>query len=341
MRKETLANLLTKIPSWVIALVFIGRRPNVDGTRLNAKAQLICKMVDKIVNADDAYDIDANREQMENLSDLLGGPAVELASVKDIILPLDGRSLQARLYKPDLRPDLPTLLYFHGGGYIRGSLNSHDRLCRNLSLQADCAVLSVAYRLAPEYKFPAAVEDAFDSLLWLQKHGSEYGLNSEKTAVGGDSSGGNLATVACQLAKENQTPMPLFQLLLYPSTNSHFTAPSHKKFARGYFLTAERLHWFRDCYLEHISDRNDMRASPDLAENVRGLPPALLISAGYDPLRDEAEEYAQKLKAADVPVGILRYGSMVHGFISMPVLFSEADEAISRAASTLKSVFSG
>lgn len=339
MQTESLVNLLTKIPDWIIALLFIGRRPNIDGTRLNAKAQLACKMADRMVTDVDAHDLEANRAQLENLSSLLGGDIIDLPSVADIKLELDGRNLKARLYKPDLRPELPVLLYFHGGGFIRGSLDSHDALCRQLARKADCAVLSVAYRLAPEHKFPAATDDAYDALLWLQKNGQDHDLACKKIAIGGDSSGGNLAAVACQLAKENQTPMPLFQLLLYPTTDSHFSTASHKKFAHGYFLSEARLHWYRDCYLNHVSDRSDTRASPGLTPDVHGTAPALIISAGYDPLRDEAEVYAQKLRDSEVPVEMQRYGTMVHGFISMPVLFKEADEAILQASFALKTIF--
>ncbi len=338
MQQETLAKILSIIPNWFCELMFIGRRPNIDGTKLNAKAQLVCRLVEKMATAETAFDVAANRQQIENLSALLGGKKIDLASVEDIILPLENRNIPGRLYKPEIQPNLPILLFFHGGGFIRGSIDSHDLLCRQLASHTGCAVLSVDYRLAPENKFPAAIDDAYDCLRWLQLNASDYGLDNNKIAIGGDSSGGNLATVACQMAKEKGTYQPIFQLLLYPTTNSHFSAPSHAKFAEGYFLTEERMCWFRDCYLTNETDRDDPRASPLLSEDVSGLAPALVITAGYDPLRDEAEEYARALKHADVPVGVIRYGGMVHGFMSMPVLFKQANDAIQQSAAALKSV---
>ncbi|WP_169569096.1 alpha/beta hydrolase [Sneathiella limimaris] len=340
MDQEKLARLLGKIPVGVFNLLYVGRRIKIDGQMLNAKAQFLCKVVDKQTLPASEDTVENEREQIEALSTTLGGDYIPLPYVEDFTIPGDGGPIPVRLYKPtDTDELLPVLIGFHGGGFIRGSVNSHDGLFRRLVSFGNFAVLSVDYRLAPEHKFPAAVDDAYKALTWVQENGPSKGLDPKKIAIGGDSSGGNLAAVACQDAKRNKTEQPLIQVLIYPTTDSHFTANSHKLFAKGFFLTEERMHWYRDLYLNSPEDMDNPRASPLVADDVSGLAPALIISAGFDPLRDEAEDYAKRLKDAGVPVGMIRFEGMIHGFSSLSGLLPDADKSLKTIAEAVSQAF--
>lgn len=341
MNQEKVARLVASMPTGIFNILYVGRRIKKDQQLLNSKAQFLCAIVDKQTVPLEEETVENSREQIENLSGLLSGEDVQVGAVEDFTILGPAGSIPVRLYKPENSSEpVPVLVFFHGGGFIRGSINSHDGLCRRLVKYGEFAVLSVDYRLAPEHPFPAAVDDAYAALKWAQQFGASKGLDQQRVAVGGDSSGGNLAAVACQDAKRNQTPLPAFQLLIYPTTDANFTASSHKLFANGFFLTEERMHWYRDSYLQSAELRNDVRASPGLEENVTGLPPALIITAGFDPLRDEAEDYAQHLKDAGVPMGVIRHESMIHGFMSLTGLLEDAENAIKMAAETTKSALS-
>ena len=211
---------------------------------------------------------------------------------------------------------------------------------RRFASYGNFAVLSVDYSLAPEHQYPAAVDEAYTVLRWVQLNGAEKGLDITKIAVGGDSSGGNLAAVAAQDAKRAGTPQPVFQLLLYPTTDANFDAKSHEIFAKGFFLTGEVMRWYRDHYLPTSEARNEVRASPGLEKDLSGLAPALIITAGFDPLRDEAEDYARRLKTAGVPMGMIRYENMVHGFMSLTGILKEGEAAIKTSVQALQAVFS-
>ncbi len=342
MDQEKLAKLLGKIPVGFFNLLYLGRRIKKDGQLLNSKAQFLCAVVDKQSVPIDEETVEAARSQIESLATTLGGDYIPLPYVEDFTIPGKGGVIPVRLYKPsDTDEPLPVFIGFHGGGFIRGSVNSHDGLFRRLAKYGNFAVLSVEYRLAPEHKFPAAVDDAYTALRWVQENGLSKGLNPQKIAIGGDSSGGNLAAVACQDAKRNDTPQPLIQALIYPTTDSHFTAHSHTLFSKGFFLTEERMHWYRDHYLRNAADRDDPRASPLIEEDLQGLAPALVITAGFDPLRDEAEDYARKLKNSDVPVGVVRFDGMVHGFSSLSGLLPDADKSLKIIADAVSEKFKG
>ncbi len=340
MDQEKLAKLLCKIPTGVFNLLYLGRRIKKDGQILNAKAQFLCNVVEKqsLPPADDT--VQNARDQIEGLATTLGGDYIPLPYVEDFTIPSEQGPIPARLYKPaDTDEPLPVLIGFHGGGFIRGSVNSHDGLFRRLAKFGNFAVISVDYRLAPENKFPAAVDDAYTALRWVQTHGASKGLNTDKVAVGGDSSGGNLAAVSCLDAKRLGTPQPTMQVLIYPTTDSHFTANSHQLFANGFFLTKDRMQWYRDLYLNNANERDSERASPGLAKDLAGLAPALIITAGFDPLRDEAESYANRLKEASIPVGMIRYEGMVHGFSSLSGLLPEADQSLQTIAQAVATAF--
>ena len=227
----------------------------------------------------------------------------------------DGQRLAARLYRPAGLPDpAPVLLYFHGGGYCVGGLESHDALCRALAATTPCAVLSVAYRLAPEHRFPTAVHDARDSHDWLRREAAALRLDTRRLAVGGDSAGATLATTLCLALRDEGAPLPCAQVLLYPCTAAEQDTASHQAHGRGLLLESDTLQWMFGHYLRTPGDRQDWRFAPLRAPRLDGLPPAFIALAEYDPLLDEGLDYGEKLAQAGVPVRTQVYAGMVHDF---------------------------
>lgn len=243
---------------------------------------------------------------------------------------VDAGGVPARLYRPGPGSDLGLLVYYHGGGWVIGDLDTHDAICRSLANRMGHAVLSVDYRLGPEHRFPAAVEDALCSLRWAHEHPDQLGIDPDRIAVGGDSAGGNLAAVVAQ-----QRPVPLvFQLLIYPATDMTRSFESHRVNAAGPVLTTLAMDWFIGHYMGPDADPTDPLASPHLApdELLRGAPPALVITAEFDPLRDEGEAYGRRLIDNGVPASIVRYNGMYHGFFNMAAHLDDADTAHTMAA---------
>ncbi|MDA3011941.1 MAG: alpha/beta hydrolase [Actinomycetota bacterium] len=248
---------------------------------------------------------------------------------------LDADGVPVRLYRPNDRTDLGLLVYYHGGGWVLGGLDSHDDVCRRLANALGHAVLSVDYRLAPEHPFPEPLTDSVNALRWAHANATELGVDSSRIAVGGDSAGGNLAAVVAQLQ-----PVPLrYQMLIYPVTDARRGSKSYVDNAEGYRLTAASMKWFCDHYLsgEHGAE-DDPRVSPLCAPDTAlvSAPPALVITAEYDPLRDEGEDYARRLIAAGVPCTLTRYYGQIHGFFSMSAFVDDAPQAIAQAAAAVK-----
>jgi acetyl esterase len=265
-------------------------------------------------------------------------PAPKLHRVDDFTIPArDGQFFSARLYAPD-RTKLPVLVYFHGGGCTIGSVASHDVLCRTLSVLAHCAVLSVDYRRAPEHKFPVAHDDAWDAVQWIAQHGASMGLDTTRLAVGGDSAGGTLATVCATHARACALPVAL-QLLFFPGCAAYQDTPSCKTFANGFVLEEPHIAFFFNHYMRTAADRDDWRLSPLHAPVIEGLAPAWFGLAECDPLVDEAVLYADKLRAAGVPVDVEIYRGVVHGFVMMGRFIPEARRAHADAARALKNAF--
>ena len=237
-----------------------------------------------------------------------------------------------REYRPSKEEKLPALVYFHGGGWTIGDLDTHDTLCRQLAAGARCAVYSVDYRLAPEHAFPAAVDDCFAAVKWVANQ-------HPVVAVGGDSAGGNLAAVVSLLARDAGAPRIAFQLLIYPATDQRCTTPSHARNGEGFLLTRQAIEYFRRNYLPQERDWSDWRASPLLAKSHAGLPPARVITAGYDPLLDEGRAYADKLKAAGVAVEYREYADMVHGFVLFGGVVDAANAAVADCCAALRGAF--
>ena len=278
------------------------------------------------------------RQVYEVGSGMLDIPGHKLARVRDLQVPVrDGSSIAARLYAPS-QDRLPVLLYFHGGGFTIGSVATHDALCRHLSHLAHCAVVSVDYRLAPEHKFPTAADDAWDALHWLARETAALGLDGSRIAVGGDSAGGTLAIVSAIEARDAGLPLAL-QLLFYPGCAAHQDTPSHQTFAHGFVIEEPHITWFFNHYVRTPADRDNWRFAPLLAEDVDGLAPAWIGLAECDPLVDEGVLYADKLRAAGVPVDLEIYRGVVHEFIKMGRAIPEALQAHADAARALRHAF--
>jgi acetyl esterase len=264
----------------------------------------------------------------------------DLADVRDL---RTDSGVPLRLYRPPLDGEkgaqattLPVLVYLHGGGWTIGDLDTHDVLCRQLCLGAGLAVVSVDYRLGPETRFPGAVDDCVQATRWVRAHAAELGVDPARIAVGGDSAGGNLAAVVALVLRDAGDPPLAFQLLIYPATDMRAVAPSHSSNGQGYMLTSDSIAYYRSHYIENPAHWADWRASPLLAADLTQLPPALVLTAGYDPLRDEGRQYADALSAAGNSVQYVCFERQVHGFITMSRVLQEALTAVDLCVATLK-----
>lgn len=242
-----------------------------------------------------------------------------------------------RVYRPVPGETLPALVYFHGGGWTIGDIDTHDTLCRQLAVGARCVVVSVDYRLAPEHPFPAAVEDCFAATRYVADNAAK--LKVSGIAVGGDSAGGNLAATVALLARDAGGPRLAFQLLIYPATDQRCASASHERNAQGYLLTRDAIEYFRRAYLPKEQDWTDWRASPLLARSHAGLPPALVTTAGFDPLLDEGRAYAEKLSAAGVRVTYREFADMLHGFVLFGGVVDTANTAVAECCAALRAAF--
>jgi acetyl esterase len=263
--------------------------------------------------------------------------APALPVVRDLVADGPAGPIPLRFYRPvDGGHALPVLVYFHGGGWVIGDLDTHDVLCRELALGAGCAVVSVDYRMGPEHRFPAAVDDCISATRWVREHAPTLGVDRSRIAVGGDSAGGNLAAVVA-LAARDAGDLPIaYQLLIYPATDQRRIAPSHTTNAQGYLLTADSMRYYHDHYIDDPKHDVDWRASPLLADSLAGLPPALVLVAGYDPLRDEGVQYAQRLTESGCRATLVSFERMIHGFLPMGRAIDEANEAVAMCAAALK-----
>jgi acetyl esterase len=266
------------------------------------------------------------------------GPRPAEAAVVDRTIAGPAGDLAVRLYRPaaaaaDAR--LPCLVYAHGGGWVFGNLDSHDVLCAQLAIEAGIAVFAIDYRLAPEARFPGAFDDVVAGLKWVAANGASVGIDPTRLAIGGDSAGGNLAAAASIWARDNGGPALRLQLLAYPVTDAVARAESYRRYEDGYGLNAATMEWFFDHYTPDKGSRGDWRVSPLRARSLAGLPPALVITAGYDPLRDEGRAYAFRLHQEGTQADLVEFGGMLHGFLSSPMLLHGARRATTLAAAAL------
>lgn len=284
------------------------------------------------------------RADFEVSSPLLDIDPPPLAHERLLSIPTrDGAFIPARLYagrQPDATGLLPVLLYMHGGGFVVGSLDSHQPLCRGLAADSGAAVLSIGYRLAPEHRFPTAFEDAVDALAWLGKNGREIGLDPSRIAVGGDSAGGTLAAALAIEARDNDAlPRPVLQVLAYPGLSSEQSSDSYRRYGVGYLLERDTVNWFFDHYLRSEADRGDWRFAPLTVPDLAALPPALIVLAEYDPLLDEGRAYAERLGAAGVATELTIYPGMIHEFLRMGNITADALSARADIGKALAQMF--
>ncbi|HEY2011178.1 MAG TPA: alpha/beta hydrolase [Rhizomicrobium sp.] len=277
------------------------------------------------------------RQSFAGLMQLTGPKDVPVGKVENFTIPGPSGEIRARAYAPVATAGpQPTLIYFHGGGFVVGSLESHDGLCRLFAAEGGFKVIAVDYRLAPEHPWPAAVDDAMAALQWIEADAAQLGVDGGRIAIGGDSAGGMLAAIITQQARGKTKLRIAYQMLLFPNTQVGGETASLAEFAVGYFLERRAIEYFSSLYLPPGSDRNSPKVSPLRAKDFSGLPPAFVMLGGYDPLHDEGLAYAEKLKAAGVKVTIADYPDMVHCFIYLQTVLPEAHEAVARAAKAVK-----
>lgn len=274
-----------------------------------------------------------------------GGSAVStqepVAHVENRRIPGPGGEIPVRIYRPAADAPLPAVVFFHGGGWVAGDLNTHDVICRILTNAARCVVVSVDYRLAPEHRFPAGPDDCYAATVWTANNAAAIGADPSRLAVAGASAGDTLAAVVAMMARDRRGPRLACQVLWYPATDAAMDTPSHRDYATGnyYFLSRADMEWFWNYYLSSERDRANPYCCPGVAKNLSSLPPALLVTAEYDPLRDEAEEYAARLKRAGVAVKCTRYEGVTHAFTGMALILGKGRESIIEAAAALHEAF--
>ena len=300
------------------ALTFLaGHRISLGGRTMDPKAQIVGEFVKSIRVPGYYPPLPELRQQLRTMVTLMDEPAPALPRIEEIKIPGSAGDIPARVYDPAGGGGVrPTLAYFHGGGWVQGDLETHHGLCARLAQRAGIVVVAVDYRLAPEHKFPAAVEDCLAAYRWLCGHGREIGADSARVGVGGDSAGGNLSAVVSQQARAEGLPVPSCQVLIYPATDFALDTHSHAELADGHIIPRDRILWYAQQYLRGDADKLDIRASP-IRGDLRGQPPALMVTAGFDPLRDEGQLYAEALRKAGADVEYREYPGQIHAFVSL------------------------
>ncbi|MEC3975060.1 alpha/beta hydrolase [Amycolatopsis sp. H20-H5] len=313
-----------------------GKPVRLDGQELALDAQLLLRLQKLSGAALVNGSVEQSRALLDAGRHLVSGKPIEPIAVREVTIPTEHGDLPSTLYTPAGLPEPSGLLvFFHGGGWVVGTRDSHDNTARYLAKHAGVRVLSVEYRLAPEHPFPAATEDAIAAFDYAYAKASELGADPARIAVGGDSAGGNLAAVTAQQAVRRGGGVPAFQLLFYPGTDFSTRRRSREIFGEDLFLTDKDMDWFENHYVPRGTDLTDPRLSP-LHGEVSGLPPAYIATAGFDPLRDEGEAYAEKLRAAGVPVALSRQPDLIHGYINFIGVGRRFTEALAEAAGALR-----
>lgn len=303
-------------------------------------AALLKQIVDMKVPQLHTLTPEAARKLMDASTKLVMGKPEKVAKIDDLKIPNSTAQIPVRIYTPEGKGPFPLFVYCHGGGFILGNIAMVDNLCRATANRASCIVVSVEYRLAPEHKFPAAVDDAYAATKWVAGKADRINGDPTRIAVGGDSAGGNLSAVVSLRARDEGEGFPIYQVLICPPTDlSIHTTGSMNDFSEGYFLTVPDMIWFGDLYFEKGQDRHVPYASPLLAPDLSNLPPALIITSEFDPLRDEGEAYGERLKKSGVPVKVSRYAGMIHDFIPMDGVIGKAKDAINEIATSLRGIF--
>ncbi|HWX96411.1 MAG TPA: alpha/beta hydrolase [Solirubrobacteraceae bacterium] len=322
-----------------------GQPIRLDGLELDLDTQVLLKLEERNPRGPLTGRTPAEaREDLRHAVRVVAGAQIPLASVLETSVAGADGPLAARLYVPDggeAAGPAPLVVYYHGGGWVAGDLDTHDQPCRLLARTSGARVLSVDYRLSPEHPFPAPVDDALAAFRDVSARAAEYGADPARIAVAGDSAGGHLAAVTCQQAMGDGGPVPAFQLLIYPATDFVNVAQSRLTFAEGFLLTKANMDWYELQFFGPDGDRRDPRASPLQADDLSGSPPALIVTAGFDPLRDEGEAYARKLSAAGVRTLLRRHDGYVHGFMHVFISGPGPREAIAEMGGVLRSALAG
>jgi acetyl esterase len=317
-----------------------GAPPRLDGQELASDIHVLLELARRTGETSLVEGRSVEQARAENLEEVpvICGPPRPMARVEEMSIPSPAGELSARLYVAlgAPRPPQPLLVYYHGGGWVIGDLETHDGLCRFLAEHSGCRVLSVDYRLAPEHPFPAPVEDAVTAFAWAHENAAELGVDPARIAVGGDSAGANLSTGLCLQNRETGAPQPAMQLLLYPPTDVVGEQASRETFAKGFLLTRNDMRWFEDHYLPDSCEPDDPRASMMRARDVSNLPPAYVATAGFDPLRDEGEIYAARMREAGVSVVLQRHSELIHGFANLTAICPSARTAMLEVAGALR-----
>ncbi len=316
-----------------------GAPPEVDGQRLASDVHALVQIA-KLARSDSLSEglaVEEARVERRHEAEVVGGMVpIPMARVDSVQIPGPAGSLDARLYVPPGPTPEGLLVYCHGGGWVIGDLETHDRPCRFLAANAGVQVLAIDYRLAPEHPFPAAAEDAFAAYAWASANAARFGIEPGRIGVGGDSAGANLAAVACLQAREEGAPPPAMQLLIYPVTTATEEMPSRRTFREGFLLTRRDMDYFEDRYLPPGVDRSDPNVSILQADELGNLPPAYVATAGFDPLRDEGEAYALRMREAGVRVTLRRHPGLVHTYANLTAICPSARHAMLEAAAALR-----
>lgn len=334
--QNALAAAVLRLPRPLVSLL-AGKPVVLDGQTLDPQLQLLLRLM-ALQGGPEIHEMspaDA-RAFYRQVGPMLGGTPPQMDQVRELRAPGPGGEVPLRVYVPkSLDRPAPVLVWYHGGGWVIGDLDTADSTCRALANRAGCVVVSVGYRLAPEHPAPAALDDCMTALAWTVENFELLGVDASKVAVGGDSAGGNLAALVCQRVRAEFGPDIDFQLLVYPVTDLLLGHPSMSENAEGYLLTRATMEWFVQSYLGDI-DPKDPSVSPLHADDLSGLPPAMVITAELDPLRDEGEAYALRLREAGVPTELVRYDGQVHFFFSLSTLLDDGKDALDRAGAALR-----
>jgi acetyl esterase/lipase len=313
-----------------------GRPPLADGVSIEPEVGAALRLLSLAPGSSfEDLPLPQARAQIDHEAATFGGRPIPMAEVRDLTIPTDSGAVRGRLYRADPRDADRLLVYFHGGGWVVGSLDSADTACRFLARHSGVSVLSVDYRLAPEHRFPAAPDDALAAFRFAVSMADEWGHDPSLIAVGGDSAGGNLATVLCLDLRTADEVRPAFQLLFFPVTDLSTKHPSYQQFADGFFLTEKQMDWYRGHYLGD-QPADDPRVSPLLSAELSGLPPAYVAVSGFDVLRDEGEAYARAMAAAGVRVGLRRHERLIHAFVNSTGVGHSSREAFLEACGALR-----
>jgi len=314
--QHLVARASTSLP-WPVATRLGGGVHVVDGQTLDPQLSVLLAVESRINGRDEDAGVAERRAGLERSAAIAAGARTPIGAVRDLTVRGADGVLRARHYRPASGGEgRPLVVYFHGGGWVVGSIESHDQSCRLIAKHADVHVLSVDYRLAPEHPFPAPVDDCVAAFTWAVEHAADLGADPRRVAVAGDSAGGNLAAVVSQLTKDSGAQAPYAQMLIYPGADASKAYPSKGLFGEGYLLSKATMDWYVDTYAGS-TDRFDPRLSPIHAKDMRGLPPTVLTTAAFDPIRDEGEAYAEALRAAGVQVIARRAAGLVHGYFGM------------------------